>query len=57
MRESSWRSAPGGGVARIDELLLARRALPLVHLLEIRATHEHFAAHLEERRRMARRAA
>ena len=43
----------GRGVARIDELLLAAFALPRIHALEIGAHHQHFAAHLQPRRRIA----
>ncbi len=41
----------GRGVARIDEELLAGRALPLVQRLEVAPRHVDLAAHLEHRGR------
>ena len=37
----------GGGVARIDELLLARRRAGARSALEVRAIHQDLAAHFE----------
>ena len=39
------------GVARVDEGLLARSALPLVHALEVRSRHVYLAADVEQRGR------
>jgi hypothetical protein len=48
---------PGGGIARVDEFLVAVFALQGVEPLEILFPHQHFAAHFEHSGRLCHRQA